>query len=163
MPRFAAIRNPSSIPLKNLVKLDIPTRHTLIAHDAIANYGTLPAPHFILGDVEMENKAKKIKEEFSKEIYDVAREGMRDSVLYGTSVAINVPYVKAAAKTGTAQVGISKSRVNSWIMGFFPYENPKYAFTVMMEGGPSSGTVGAVSVMRGLFDWMSVNTSGYFE
>ena len=87
---------------------------------------------------------------------------MRQSVLVGTSVAVNVPYIEIASKTGTAQVGVSKSKVNSWIIGFFPYENPKYAFTIMMESGPASGGVGASSIMRQLLDWMSINTPEYF-
>lgn len=129
---------------------------------ALANYGTLVTPHFVLGDTIKEGEKIKI-EGLKKEHYDVIHEGMRETVTYGTAVALNVPYVKAAAKTGTAQVGISKSKVNSWIIGFFPYENPKYAFTVMMEGGPSTGTVGASSIVRGLFDWMHTNTPEYFQ
>jgi penicillin-binding protein 2 len=74
-----------------------------------------------------------------------------------------VPYVEVAAKTGTAQLGISKSRVNSWIIGFFPYENPKYAFTLRMESGPSNVGVGASSAMREVLDWMHQNTPQYLE
>lgn len=128
---------------------------------AIANYGTLVTPHYILGDIEKEKNIKKIN--LKKEYFDIAHEGMRQSVLNGTSTLINVPYVEVASKTGTAQVGISKSKVNSWIIGFFPYKNPKYAFTIMMESGPSSGGVGASSIMRQLLDWMSINTPEYFE
>jgi len=131
------------------------------ATSAIANYGTLINPHFILGDESREQNTSKVI--FPKEYFDVARDGMRQAVTYGTAVALNVPYVKVAAKTGTAQVGISKSKVNSWVIGFFPYENPKYAFTIMMEAGPSSGSVGASPIMRQLFDWMSINTPEYFE
>ncbi len=131
------------------------------AVSAIANYGTLVTPHYILGDKTKESMTSKI--DLKKENFDVVHEGMRQSVLTGTSVAINVPYVEVASKTGTAQVGLSKSKVNSWIIGFFPYENPKYAFTIMMESGPSSGSVGASSIMRQLLDWMSINTPQYFK
>jgi penicillin-binding protein 2 len=60
-------------------------------------------------------------------------------------------------------LGILKNKVNSWVVGFFPYENPKYAFVVMMEAGPSTNSTGATSVMRQLFDWMSINTPEYFQ
>jgi len=130
------------------------------AVSAIANYGKLVTPHFILNDVEKENKISVI--DLKKEYYDVAREGMRQVVTYGTATSLNVPYVKVAAKTGTAQLGALKNRVNSWVIGFFPYENPKYAFTVMMESGPASGVVGASSIMRELLDWMYWNTPEYF-
>ena len=128
---------------------------------ALANYGTLVTPHYIKGDIEKENQISKII--LKKENYDVIHEGMRQGVTAGTSVIVNVPYVKIASKTGTAQVGILKNKVNSWIMGFFPYENPKYAFTIMMEAGPSTNGVGAPSIMRQLIDWMSINTPEYFK
>jgi penicillin-binding protein 2 len=128
------------------------------AVSTIANYGSFITPHYI-----SENTEKIIpKIDLKKEYFDVAREGMRQCVLMGTCILLNVPYVQVAAKTGTAQIGINKNKVNSWIIGFFPYENPKYAFTIMMESGPSGNNVGASSIMRQLLDWMSINTPEYF-
>lgn len=131
------------------------------AVSAMANYGTLITPHYILGDKGKENLISKIN--LKKEDFDVIHEGMRQSVLVGTSALENVPYVNIASKTGTAQLGINKNKVNSWIIGFFPYENPQYAFTIMMEAGPSTNGVGASSIMRQLLDWMSINTPEYFK
>jgi penicillin-binding protein 2 len=131
------------------------------AVSAIANDGTLLTPHFILGDKEKENQIRII--DLKKEYFDIAHEGMRQAVTYGTAVALNVPYVDVAAKTGTAQLGVLKNKVNSWAIGFFPYENPKYSFTIMMEAGPSTNGVGASSIMRQLLDWMSIYTPEYFE
>jgi len=129
------------------------------ATGALANYGTLVTPHFLLNT---QNLAPKIKiEGLKKSDIKIIHEGMRMTVTNGTAVNMNVPYVKVAAKTGTAQLGVSKKKVNSWVVGFFPYENPKYAFTIMMEAGPSAGTVGASSIMRGLLDWMHYNTPEY--
>lgn len=128
---------------------------------AIANGGKLLTPHLLLGDTQKEGLVSEVN--LNPEYFEIVRQGMRQAVTYGTAASLNVPYVEAAAKTGTAQVGISKNKVNSWIIGFFPYQNPKYAFTVMMEAGPAAGTVSASSVMRQLFDWMSVNAPAYFE
>jgi penicillin-binding protein 2 len=128
---------------------------------AIANYGTLVTPHLLLGDTSKEMRISKI--DINKNYFDIVHEGMRQGVLGGTSILLNVPYVNIASKTGTAQLGIAKNKVNSWIVGFFPYENPKYAFTIMMEAGPSTNSVGATSVMRQLLDWMSINTPEYFK
>ncbi len=131
------------------------------AVSAIANRGTLITPHFIKNDTEKEKIISTV--DVASEYFDIVSDGMRQAVTYGTAVALNVPYVEIAAKTGTAQVGISKSRVNSSVIGFFPYQNPKYAFIVLMESGPSGGTVNATFVMRQLVDWMSQNTPEYFE
>jgi len=128
---------------------------------AIANNGKLLNPHLILNDVEKEKIFSLI--DLKKEYFDTVHDGMRQAVTFGTAVALNVPYVEVAAKTGTAQIGISKNKINSWIVGFFPYENPKYAFTIMMEAGPSTNSIGASSIMRQLLDWMSTNTPEYFD
>ncbi len=128
---------------------------------ALGNYGTLVTPHFILGDTAKENEVTNLS--LKKENLDVVHEGMRQCVLVGTCTSVNVPYVQVAAKTGTAQLGVNKNRVNSWIIGFFPYDNPKYAFTIMMESGPSSNEIGASSIMHQLLDWMSINTPEYFK
>jgi cell division protein FtsI/penicillin-binding protein 2 len=71
--------------------------------------------------------------------------------------------VSVAAKTGTAQLGTRKELVNSWSVGFFPYENPKYAFAFVMEKGPQSNIIGASYVVRQLLDWMNQNTPEYFD
>ncbi len=128
---------------------------------ALTNYGTLVTPHLRLGDERRE--INQTIPGFEKGQYDIIHEGMRQAVTYGTAVALNVPYVDVAAKTGTAQLGLQKNRVNSWVIGFFPYKNPRYAFTIMMESGPASGSVGAASIMRGLLDYMSIYAPEYFE
>ena len=127
---------------------------------AIANGGKLLTPSLLLG-----GKVQPVERviEFDDEDWKVVREGMRESVTYGTSVGLNVPYVKAAAKTGTAEIGSGKSYVHSWSVGFFPFDNPKYAWAVVMEKGSSSNTLGATSVIRQLLDWMSIYTPEYFE
>lgn len=130
------------------------------AISAIANYGTLITPHYILEDLTQ--PTLKIID-LKKENFDVVHEGMRECVLIGTCTLLNVPYVQIAAKTGTAQLGINKNKVNSWVIGFFPYENPKYAFTIMMEAGPSTNSTGASYIMSQLIDWMSINTPEYFK
>ena len=130
------------------------------ATGAIANGGKLLTPHFLLNDKEKENQSSVV--DLPKEYFEIVRDGMRQAVTYGTAVSLNVPYVSVAAKTGTAQIGVAKNRVNSSVIGFFPYENPKFAFTILMESGPSTVGVNASYVMRQLLEWMSVNTPEYF-
>jgi len=127
---------------------------------AVANGGKVLKPSIIFG-----GKSEPVERiiEFSDVDWKVVREGMRDAVTYGTSVGLNVPYVKVAAKTGTAETGSAKLYVHSWSVGFFPFEHPRFAWAVVMERGPSSNTLGATSVVRRLLDWMNVNTPEYFE
>lgn len=130
------------------------------AYAAIANDGKLIKPTVrkltspkeiqIVASLPIESKDLKI-----------VREGMRQGVLEGTAAGLNTPSVKIAAKTGTAELGVSKEKVNSWVTGFFPYDTPRYSFVVVMEKGPRSNTIGGVFVMRQLFDWMKIHTPEY--
>ncbi len=128
---------------------------------AVGNYGTLISPTIVAGDTTEMKKAKHIN--LPRSYFDVVHEGMRLSAVSGTAKALNVPYVEFAAKTGTAELGVSKELVNSWVTGFFPYRNPRYAFVVMMEKGSRHNTIGAAYVARQLFDWMNENTPEYFK
>ncbi len=129
------------------------------AISAVANDGNLVTPILVSDG----GRVEKEKIDISKDKFQVAREGMRDAVTEGTAQGLNVPFVKVAAKTGTAELGMTKKMVNSWITGFFPYENPKYAFVVIMERGPVENTVGGLYVMRQVLEWMNANRPEYFE
>ncbi|KKT36565.1 MAG: penicillin-binding protein [Candidatus Nomurabacteria bacterium GW2011_GWB1_44_12] len=88
---------------------------------------------------------------------------MRLAVTEGTVSGLVVWYVDVAGKTGTAEIDAGKKYINSWVVGFFPYDKPKYAFTVVMERGPHDNTIGGVYVMRQMFDWMNENTPEYLK
>jgi penicillin-binding protein 2 len=126
---------------------------------SLANNGKLLEPSILLGG----NPEKNTKINLDIEDMKIAKEGMRLGVVEGVAGGLNVPYVKVAAKTGTAEIGAKKQFVNSWITGFFPYENPKYAFAIVMEKGPVGNTTGGVYAMRQVLDWMSINTPEYFK
>lgn len=125
---------------------------------AIANNGKLLTPT-ILKDKIPEHKDISV----SKSALEVVREGMRGGALYGTGRALNVPYTDFAVKTGTAELGVAKEDVNSWISGYFPYESPKYAFAMVMERGSRSNTVGASSAARRFFDRLNAEVPEFFD
>src|SRR3989344_3494095 len=127
---------------------------------AITDEGTLVVPTLLL-DAEHQTERQLLP--FTAEHFKVVKEGMRMGVMEGTVKALDVPYVSVAGKTGTAELGAAKQYVNSWVVGFFPYEKPRYAFTVLMEKGPISKTTGASSVMRGMLDWLHTNAPEYFS
>ena len=129
------------------------------AISAIANEGILLTPHLFAG-ADFPRKVLDINKNF----FTVIKEGMRAGVNEGgTAQGLNMYGINVAAKTGTAELGTAKSYVNSWVTGFFPYENPRYAFVVVMERGPVHNTQGGLFVMRGLLDWMVVNTPEYLK
>ncbi len=125
---------------------------------AIANGGMLMSPILEKGE-NISYKSIQVDDS----ILQIVREGMRMGVEEGTVKSLNTPYVDVAAKTGTAQLGVSKKFVNSWVVGFFPYENPKYSFAIIMEKGPEKNLIGASSVMREFIKWINIYAPEYFN
>lgn len=128
------------------------------AVSAVATRGILRDPSIIKGEPGPVISTIDIPQSY----YTIIHEGMRMGATTGTGKALNVPYVEFATKTGTAELGVEKANVNSWITGFFPYRNPRYAFAIVMEKGSTHNLIGAAAVMRDVADWMSVNTPEYF-
>lgn len=133
----------------------------LRAYAAIANNGLLIKPTTLA--IKSEKKVVQASIPITANNFKIIHEGMRGVVLEGTGSALNVPYLEVAAKTGTAELGITKERVNSWVAGFWPYRSPRYAFIVVMESGHRSNTVGGVYVIRQLLDWMNLYTPEYLK
>lgn len=107
---------------------------------AIANNGLLVRPTLVK-DAPLTGKSIDV----DRGALQVVREGMREAVTKGTASGLSsIGFTTLAAKTGTAQVGTKNEYTNAWLVGFFPYENPKYAFAVLMDRGPEHNTIGGV-------------------
>jgi penicillin-binding protein 2 len=128
---------------------------------AIGNGGTLVTPHVLLGDTKIESNKKNLS--VNADDLKVIQNAMRQVVTNGTGTALNLPSVSVAAKSGTAQVGLGNTNTNSWIVGFFPYDHPKYAFAVLMERGPKAASGNATKVMSEVVDYMSVYKPEYLK
>lgn len=131
------------------------------AMGAIANNGKIIEPTIIFQDGN--SHIKSYNTGIPEKYFKIVKEGMRMAVEEGTASGLNIPQIKIAAKTGTAEIGITKKYVNSWVTGFFPYENPKYAFVAMMEKGPRENTVGGLYVMRQFIEWLVVYHPEYIK
>ncbi len=127
----------------------------------IANDGILVTPHVRFGDIGMEANKQNINLDLEK--LAIIKAGMRDTVTEGTATALYLGTVKVAAKTGTAQVGLGNTNTNSWVIGFFPYDDPKYSFVILMERGPKAASGNATKVMSQIIDYMSVYTPEYLN
>ncbi len=126
---------------------------------ALANNGILQQPLLVKSPAI----SKKISEDIPLEYYELIRTAMRDTVTIGTARVINVPYIDSAAKTGTAQVGVNNEYYNSWIIGFFPYEKPQYAFSIVMERAPRGGEGSAGRAMRNFLENVQENYPEFWE
>ncbi|OQX50701.1 penicillin-binding protein 2 [candidate division CPR3 bacterium 4484_211] len=130
---------------------------------ALANGGNLMTPQIareaVAGeDGRMAFSPRLIRNvDLGGNILGVVREGMRLAVTEGIIYPLRGAKIDVAAKTGTAEFGTLNARgeykTHAWVAGFFPYENPKYSFVVLLESGGKSNN--AAEVARKLVDWMS--------
>jgi len=135
---------------------------------AIANDGTLPRPHVAKKFVDEEGieypvEYSPLQEEIvSKETLEIVREGMWSTVNTSRGIvrSLSTTGTTVAAKTGTAEFGKVNSEgvyenTHAWVGGFFPYENPKYSFSVLLEDGGMSSNASAV--MKDMIKWLVEN------
>jgi penicillin-binding protein 2 len=80
-------------------------------------------------------QVKDVKIAIKDEWYKVVQEGMRMVITSGTAKSLNSNLVEIAGKSGTAEVGVKKDKIQSWITGYFPYKKPRYAFVFLCELG----------------------------
>lgn len=135
----------------------------LRAVGGIGTSGKLITPHIQLDQKEITKDQIQYVTGIDEKNYKIIRDAMRETVTRGTAQVLNVPYVSVAAKTGTAQVGRGNKFMNSWSTGFFPSDDPTYAFVVMMDTAPSTNETGASRTMRVVFDWIQNNDPDFFK
>ncbi|MDO8514818.1 MAG: penicillin-binding transpeptidase domain-containing protein [bacterium] len=136
---------------------------------AIANGGKLLTPQLIARPAV--GGAGSTPEWVSVGIPDqhlqVVREGMRLAVTSDRKDAtvkfLNIPQIHIAAKTGTAQLGMRNEAVNSWSVGFWPAENPHWAYAVVLERAPAGTPSGAAQGLQPFFQWLVANHPEYVD
>ena len=132
----------------------------LVAYGAIANGGKFFVPHIEAGKV-----GEYREEDLDEWALDIVREGMHMTTYYagGTARSLEKSYVTVAAKSGTAELDSSKSRLNTWAAGYWPYEEPRYAFIVLMEHAPYENSLGGTRLAGDIMDWIHENRPEYIE
>lgn len=112
----------------------------------LANGGALPKLHLIKQVQSVNGRVLVSKEperrnflHLDEAAVDVVHEGMMQVVHadYGTGRRARLSYTVLCGKTGTAQWGPEELEQRlAWFAGFFPLENPRYAFAALYEGKP---------------------------
>lgn len=135
-------------------------------YTALIASGKLVTPHFAkeLGGNPVDMPVSDVLSKFEKSKLPALRLGMYQACSDPAGTAHRATQgtkIKLSCKTGTAQVvGISQDtikrmkesdmeywkRSQSWITAFFPYENPKYVITILIEHGGGGGKGGPLLV-----------------
>lgn len=129
---------------------------------AIANDGILVAPQLIRGESPRGDRI-----DVEQAALGIVREGMRAAVSSDlqnrTARALDISGLEISAKTGTAQVGRRNEFMNSWVIGYWPSSNPRYAFAVVLEKAPAGTLAGASPALRPFFEWLIAHKPEYLN
>lgn len=125
---------------------------------AVANRGKVYDPRVLLRVLDAEGNVIRETRSYLRrtvalrpQTWDTVIRGMEKVVTHGTGFNCRGLPVQLAAKTGTAQNPQGKE--HSWFGGFFPSDNPKFAFLVLVEhGGDGSGE--AAQAARRIIEWI---------
>ena len=131
----------------------------------VAKRGKLYEPHVLIAtrrDLQIRHEKPNRPRDMALEnkTLDLVEQGMRMAVTEstGTCRTFNAGATKAlkvAAKTGTAEAGRGKAD-HSWVVGYYPVDNPKYAFVAFFQNGGSSGAA-AVPAAKKVLTYMADN------
>lgn len=116
---------------------------------AIATEGEMVTPRIVASAPE-----GRMTLPLPREHFKIVKGGMEYAVLSGTASGLYMDGVTLAAKTGTAEADSRREHIHSWIIGYFPHDAPRYAFTFMLASGPWGEETGAVAVAQDIFIWM---------
>lgn len=136
---------------------------------AIATNGFLPTPNLLYKIINNQNIGIPFETEPSppKKLdleqvnLDMVRIGMLNVIQakYGTGRKARVEGIRAAGKTGTAQIKTRKGNAqNAWFICFAPFENPKIALAILVEGGESGGEAAAPIAKKILSSYFNIQT-----
>jgi len=122
-----------------------PLEMALIA-EGIANSGVIKEPHVVK---EIQNSDGKVVRTIESKDWTTCMQPataavlssmMQDVVNQGTGTAAQIEGVAVAGKTGTAETGIEGEAPHAWFIAFAPANAPRYAVSVIVEGGNTGGT-----------------------
>ncbi|OQA48702.1 MAG: Stage V sporulation protein D [Firmicutes bacterium ADurb.Bin300] len=123
--------------------------HLAACYAASVGGGTYLRPTLYKGTVGEDGLMSSLAEKplpkkvVSKKTSDIIRSFLLTTVEEGTGKLAKSGLFLSGGKTATAQTGRyldSVEILNSWFIGFFPYNNPEYVVAVIKENGESGST-----------------------
>ncbi len=122
----------------------------------IANGGWYIRPHILQkltdynGNIILNNKHKPAERiDISEKNLDIIKRSLRRVVTDGTAKRTGLHELRVAGKTGTTQTAHDDIN-HAWFVGYAPFKNPKYCFTVVIEHTEGHGAEVAGPVVKNL-------------
>lgn len=123
---------------------------------AVANSGPIYQPYIVNKVVSQRNETLYEAKPHVKQTVDMPEhswqllhQALEEAVTNGTGKGCQLPGIKVAGKTGTAQN--PQGDDHAWFVSYAPADNPQYAIAVIVENGGHGGTA-AVPVTRRIYE-----------
>ena len=125
---------------------------------AVANGGKLMKPHLTDRVIDIDGRTldritPEVQSTVMKPSTASAVTGMMERVVQsGTGTQAQIPGVRVAGKTGTAETQIGRTINNVWFIAFAPADNPRVAIAVTMQSQPGFGGDVAAPVAKAVME-----------
>lgn len=133
---------------------------------AVANRGRLMVPHLTERIVDPEGRTvlkvkPRVQSVVMKPSTAAAVAGMMEAVVNeGTGTSAQIPGVRVAGKTGTAETQIGTAINNVWFIAFAPVSDPRVAIAVTEQDVPGLGAAFAAPVARQVMETLLGSANG---
>lgn len=128
-------------------------------YSAIANGSTIPKLQ-IIKEINKYIKPPQVAESFKmdEELLNIVKSGLEMCVESATGAASRLENIKAAGKTGSAEVPGSK-KTHSWFVTYAPADNPEIVVSVINERAGHGGSVAAIVAKKILKNYFKETVS----
>ena len=129
-----------------------------MAAGAVANDGVIMKPYVVQritspgGSVIVRTKPHKYKRAIKPSTADAINQMMQAVVTGGTGTAAQIPGVKVAGKTGTAETGGPGTPNTTWFVAFAPADHPTVAVAVVLQNQRGSGGTTAAPIAKSIME-----------
>ncbi len=159
-------KNPSQVDVgrlafgqgpENAHPLVTPLQMAMVA-GGVANDGVVMRPYVVQritspgGSVIVRTKPHKYKRAMKPSTADAINQMMQAVVTGGTGTAAQIPGVKVAGKTGTAETGGAGTPNTTWFVAFAPADHPTVAVAVVLQNQTGSGGTTAAPIAKSIME-----------
>jgi len=145
-------------------RMDVTPLQMAMVAAAVGNQGVIMRPHLVDrvtapgGGIVTRTKPHKYKRAMKTTTADALNQMMQAVVTGGTGTAAQIPGIKVAGKTGTAETG---GRFNTtWFIAYAPADAPRVAVAVVLQNQTGAGGTTAAPIAKVIMESLLTGRSG---